>query len=84
MYKWMFTLAFWPMRCARSSACTRMPGVQCSSAKTTVEAAVRVMPTPAACRLRNCLCFFVGLLLFVLRASFIGLLACICLFGLQA
>mmetsp|Transcript_66457 Transcript_66457/g.214170 ORF Transcript_66457/g.214170 Transcript_66457/m.214170 type:complete len:213 (-) Transcript_66457:521-1159(-) len=40
------------MRCARSSACTRMPGVQCSSAKTTVLAAVRVMPTPAASRPR--------------------------------
>jgi len=47
------TLDFCPMRCARSSACTKIPGVQCSSAKTTVDAAVSVMPTPAAIKPRT-------------------------------
>src|SRR5581483_9205190 len=37
-----------PMRCNLSSACVTLPGTQSSSANITVDAAVKVNPTPAA------------------------------------
>ena len=46
--KCTFTAFACPILCARSSACTMSPGVQESSPKITVDAAVSVSPIPAA------------------------------------
>ena len=44
----MFTVSFWPMRCARLMACRSFCGFQSESKMTTVLAVARLIPSPPA------------------------------------
>mmetsp|Transcript_25148 Transcript_25148/g.86125 ORF Transcript_25148/g.86125 Transcript_25148/m.86125 type:complete len:249 (-) Transcript_25148:1693-2439(-) len=48
MKRYMFTVSFWPMRCARDWACRSFCGFQSLSKMITVSAVARLMPRPPA------------------------------------